>query len=257
VRITGEPLDDHPGRQPLQNVADPLGILLRTQGNIIPPAIEGFQGGVADNIEQVELDPVEPQAGQLFGGGDHLLTALAGEPEDDVGADSDAPAPGGGHGPAEAGQIMAPVDPGQGLIGGRLEAVLDPDQPVRAPGISLDEVEGRPVHAVRPGADGQPDHRRVGHGRVIELPEPVQRGVGVGKGLEIGDKPPGLIPLGHCRFAPADLVGYRQAPGEVPGPRSPIVAIDTPARPDGPVPVGTGEAGVDGDLLDPASEDLP
>ena len=107
--------------------------------------------------------------------------------------------------------------------------------------------------AVRPGADGQPHDVLRGHGLPIEGFQSGNRGVGVGKGLKIGDVFAALILGGH----PGP--GLFQLGGDAAAVRAEVAAAPAGAENTAPgiqcaVPVGAGEACVDGKPVDLAAE---
>jgi hypothetical protein len=85
----------------------------------------------------------------------------------------------------------------------------------------------------------------------------MERPIGIGEGLEVGDELIGLIPAPEKKAGPVDLLIERKSFRDpCTGPRSLPIAVEaTPAR-QGPVPIGAAEARIQGNLLDPFPEDL-
>ncbi len=127
-----------------------------------------------------------------------------------------------------------------------LQAVLDHEPgPLGQLG---QEVQDLIAHAIRPGADGQADHLGMGEGVVIGPSKPVDRPVGVGAGLEIGDEPVGPVAAIQPADRVVDLSGdwaetipFSHPPA---GAEAFRIAEDTAQSGQGAVAVGAGAAGV-------------
>ena len=107
--------------------------------------------------------------------------------------------------------------------------------------------------AVRPGADGDPQDVLLRHGLRKDLPKPRHRSIGIGEGLKIPDVASQALLRKlalHQGLCPADLLLHRQPgrSGKVPGASG--TAEDASPLPQGPVPVGTGAAGLQGQAID-------
>ena len=218
-------------------------------------AVKGFQGGSPDHIQQVQFDPVDGPIGQESGRCQHIATGFAGQPQDDVGTDRQPPLTGALQGVGETGHIVTAIDPAQGVVAGGLQPVFHPDEIV--PGIAGQQVQDRIVDTVRPGADGQADDVCDGQGFLVAFPQRLQRGVGVGKRLEIGDKFAGFKSSCHRDFALFQLFTDRQPPGKSPGAGSLGIAVNAPGGGQGAVPVGAGQPRVHGELVNAVTEAFP
>jgi hypothetical protein len=93
---------------------------------------------------------------------------------------------------------------------------------------------------------------------VVEISETGNRAVGVRERLEVRDEPGGSVFLPGPIHPSDDLFvkGFSSL-NHGPGPGPPVVAVDAPAPGNRPVPVRTGESGIQRDFLNPISENLP
>ncbi len=133
-----------------------------------------------------------------------------------------------------------------------LETVFDPDQMGFLE--RTEQVEDIRTCAVRTGPNGQARYSLILQGFPVQPIENRQRRVGIGKRLKIGDEffcP--VAPFEKGLALPHLVANARQALGR-PASGSLPVAIDAPARPFRSVPVRTGQAGIQGDFMDPAAE---
>ena len=163
--------------------------------------------------------------------------------------------PRGGHldGAAGAREVVAPVDGPERGVEGRFDAVFEGDIPL--PGQPGEIVELALVDAVGARADDDSRHAGMRAGLIVKPLQPLQRGVGVGKSLEIDQVAlrrtvavaVEFDPLGD--LLPDALRGHAIRRGE----RS-VVTERTPSLADRPVAVGAGEARIDGKFLHPAAE---
>ena len=103
------------------------------------------------------------------------------------------------------------------------------------------------AQTVRPGTDGQSDDLFRSNGLAVQLPQLFHRGIGVGKGLEIGDIFSVSVLAADPSFGPFQLKdnGFRTALGKL----AAAGAENTAPASQRSVPVGTGETAVQGQLI--------
>jgi len=146
---------------------------------------------------------------------------------------------------------VAAVDALQGGVAGGLQAEFEPDLRDRLGG---KDGQFFGLQAVRPCP--QADSGKVGESAQFrdDLPESVHGRIGIGVGLQVGQKKLGVVFFG--KFFPPEGVLVRK--GDIlvrhPGTGAVGVAEDASGAGEGAVPVGAGETGVQGDLLDPNAE---
>ena len=165
--------------------------------------------GAAEDVEEVELDAVELEARHLLGGGEDVSVTFAGEAEDEVGADAQPARPCPRQGGDEAAVIVAAPQSLQCGVVARLHADLQPE--IGAGGVIGEEVEDVIGEAIRAGADGEADNAVDAEGFVVKAAQFVDRCVGVGEGLKIGDELLGLVLALHDLFADLQLGGDTEA----------------------------------------------
>ena len=138
---------------------------------------------------------------------------FARQAQDDVGAQVEAAALAAPDGVDEGVEVMAAVHPVERAVVDALQAQFQAD--VALPGVALQQIQHRVRHAVGPRADGQADDLRMVQGLVVEPAQALDRGVGVGGGLEVGEEAVGLVALAQQLDAAAHLVadGRRAAGG--------------------------------------------
>ena len=122
----------------------------------------------------------------------------------------------------------------------------------------LEQIEHVVRHAVGPRADGQADDLRMRKGRLVELAQPLDRGVGVRRRLEIGDE---LVEAFVAVPEPADaVVELRQnvlrLRHPAAGAEAAVVAERAAADGHRAIDVGASEAGVEADFLHAAATEL-
>lgn len=138
-------------------------------------------------------------------------------------------------------EVVAPVDGPERGVEGRFDAVFEGDIPI--PGQPGEVIELALVDAVGARADDDSRHAGMREGLIVKPLQPLQRGVGVGKSLEIDQVAlrrtvavaVEFDPLGD--LLPDALRGHAIRRGE----RS-VVTERTPSLSDRPVAVGAGEA---------------
>ena len=156
-------------------------------------------------------------------------------------------------GAAGAREVVAPVNGPERGVEGRLDAVFESH--VAVAGQGCEPVEFALVDAVGARADDDPRDVGMREGFIVKRLQPLQRGIGVGKGLEIDQVTPRravtvavkLDALGD--LLPDALRGHAIRRGE----RS-VVTERTPSFADRPVAVGAREARINGKFLHPAAE---
>ena len=109
--------------------------------------------------------------------------------------------------------------------------------------------------AVRPGSDGKADDFFRGDGLKIQLPQRFHRGIGVGKGLKIGDVFAAFVFGGDPGLCPLQL--RRDGLGAADRKFAAAGAEDAATGTQGAVPVGAGESAVQRQFIDLAAEFLP
>ena len=193
-------------------------------------------------MEQMEFDAVGPGGHGGPGGLHHHGRVLPRQAQDDMGHHFDARRLQPPHRIEIHFGGIAPADIlGSGFLDG-LQAQLH--------GNGLDPVDlGQQFQhvvsqAVGPGADGKAHDVLRGNGFEIQPAQGFRRGVGVGKGLKIGDVFAALILGADPLLGPFQLDGdgIRAALGEL----AAAGAEDAAPNAQSPVPVGTGKAAVQG-----------
>ncbi len=84
--------------------------------------------------------------------------------------------------------------------------------------------------------------------------EDFRRGIGVGKGLKVGNELFCFIPPGKESFALQNLVGQRYPSIEGTGTGTTGVAVDTPSSGNGAIPIGAVQPGINSYLMNPATK---
>ena len=157
------------------------------------------------------------------------------------------------HSPAGAGEIVTAVDGPQRGVVSRFDAVFEGH--IAVAGQFGEPVEFRLVHAVGARADDDARHFGMRQRLAVQLFQTLQRGIGVGKRLEIDQ-------VSACRAvavavkldALVDLLPDAFRRGAVRGCKRPVVTERTPSFSNGSVAVGTGKTRIDREFLDPAAE---
>ena len=152
----------------------------------------------------------------------------------------------------EARRVVPAVHPPERPVVDGLQPVLDPD--VRSSGIALEQPQDVLVHAVRPRADGEPDHVGLRQGLVVERPKTLDGRVGVREGLEVGDEFRRAPQVPVQGLPVRDLLRDCGQRSLLPETGAPPVAVRAAADGDRPVAVRAGEPRVDLQFVDPASE---
>ena len=152
----------------------------------------------------------------------------------------------------ETGHVVTAIDSLEGLVAGRLQPVLYPDE--ITVGITCQQVQDAVVGAIRPGADGQTDHILDRQGVIIAAGQSFNWGIGVGERLEIGYKFPGFEPARNGNFALLQLLPYGQPFGKGPSAGPLSIAIDTSGRGQGSVPIRAGQARIHGEFVNAMTE---
>ena len=91
VAVTGEALDDDLWIEPLQIVTDKPHICVPIHDLYFSQPIVVGQLCITHDMEQMDFHPIHPDPVEDGGAAQHLLAALAGEAEYDMGADPDLP----------------------------------------------------------------------------------------------------------------------------------------------------------------------
>jgi len=253
--VATDPLDDHLGRQLLQEIDQHGDVVVATKERDLAPLDLIGQGSVFDGVEIVDFDRVELEAGQFAGGREHVGVRLAREAEDHVAADFKTAAPAAVDCVQRSAVMMTAIHPVERTVVDRLNAIFDGQ--IRAAGEFLEQIEYFVGHAVGPGADRQADDFRMGESLLVERAETLDRGVGVGRGLEIGDEPLDVIAPLEAADAIVELAADPEARQAAAGAEAAVVAKGAATDGDGSIDVGTGEAGIEADFLDAAAELLP
>ena len=156
-------MDDHRRRQDPEAVLQKAEILLPLQRPHPARGVLRREVRAIQDVEQVELHPVRPLS-RVAGACDHVLPGLAGDAQDQVDDDLDAPCPQGPDGLLENREFIAPAEVGGTFGMDGLQAQLHPD---RLAAVQLhQEVQDLRRQAVRPGGDRQGHHLLRGHGRL-------------------------------------------------------------------------------------------
>src|SRR3990170_4097433 len=162
--------------------------------------------------------------------------------------DPDAPSRGEGDGVPETGVVMTAVYELQSAVVDGLESVLNEDQMV--PRERCEERDLLLVNAVRPGADGKPDHAGDVKRLAVEMIEGLRRRIGIGIRLKVNEELLRAVSGAEIGYAPLYLLPHGECPVTGIRPEAVVIAINASPRRDGPVPVGTGEPGVHIHLID-------
>jgi hypothetical protein len=207
--IAGEAVDDRRRVEALKDIAGEgdVGVLIEDGDFAALVGVAEF--GATEDVKEVELDAVEAEAGHGVGGGEDLGAAFAGEAEDEVGADAQAALLCPCQGVEEALVVVATAQALQGGVVARLYADLQPE--VSVSGVVGEEVENIIGEAVRAGTDGETDDAVHSEGFVVKTAQLVNRRVGIGEGLKIGDELLGFVLALHDLFARLQLGGDTQA----------------------------------------------
>ena len=200
-----------------------------------------------DELELMELKGGQRQCRQRASLGKHHRPTLPRKPEDEMRPHPDAPLRRAPDGIDRLGMRMTPVDAPKRLIIDGLDAILH--QQERAATELLQIVKQIGGHAVGTRANDQPHH--AGHTeRLLVLgPERIERIVSIRVGLKIGQ-------ILHLRILSSEeLLALLQLLSDgllclaIVRIERLIVAVSASARADPPVAIGTGEAGIERNLL--------
>ena len=177
----------------------------------------------------------------------HIGFALAGQSQNQMDAHGQPASGGGAYGALGSGKIMPTVDTLQSAVQRTLHAVFQQDKTAL---LQLHQpVQQFLAYTVGTRPDYQSPHTLHTKGLFIQGHEVVKGAVRVGIGLKIGQ-------IVHLRVLPREelLPGFQLCrdtvglPAEI-GMKGLVVAISTASPPHLSVPVGTGETGIDGQLL--------
>ncbi len=171
-----------------------------------------------------------------------------------MGAQIEAAALAAADGVEEGVVVMAAVHPVERSVMDALQAQLQAD--VALPRVLLQQIQHRIVYGIGPRADGEADDLRVVQGLVVESAQACDRRVRVSGRLKISEEAIGTIPATQEFDAALHLIADGRPRQPAVGAEAAVVAVDAAAGRDGPVHVGAGEAGVDGDAKDAAAEAL-
>ena len=203
-RVAVEAVDHHVGRQPLQEIAHRPHVLLPREQRHFAGVIHRLHRRAADDVQVVDLDRLDGQAGQGVGRRHHVVVRLARQIQDDVGAQVQAAALAAAHGVEEGVVVMAAVHPVERAVVDALQAQLQAD--VAVAGVLLQQIQHRVGHGVGPRADGEADDLRMVQRLVVEPAQALDRGVRVGGRLEVGEEALDLV-------AAAEQLDAALAPG--------------------------------------------
>ena len=128
VRIAGEPLNNNVIRYPLQKIAHQIHIFVLVEALVAAAPVPIMQRCSSDHIQQVKFEAVDADIRQKIGCFKHVRAIFTWQPQDNVGADFDAPALGGRYGSSKARYVMPSIDGNQRFIVGGLQSVLYPNQ---------------------------------------------------------------------------------------------------------------------------------
>ena len=212
------------------------------------------QRGVAHHVEVVQFDRVDRKIGQDLGRPAALAASLPGEPQNDMNPQAQVSLGGPLHRVEERREVVSPVQERQSLVAGTLQSQFQ-RQPCFARQ-SGQKVENLVADTVRPCPDRQPADLRMADRLAIDRLQTIDRCVGVGRGLKVGDERRLGESARHSSDSLIDLLGDRtdsQPPG---GGKSAIIAEDTPPRCDGSVAVWAGKPRVHAHLSDRPAESL-
>ena len=130
----------------------------------------------------------------------------------------------------------------------------------------MKKIEDVVGNAVGAGADGEADDFGVGEGGFVERAKAIDGGVGVGGGLEVGNKmidfvavleaADAVVELSEDFFAEIAPCGEVDQAISAAGAETAVVAEGAAAGGDRPIDVGACETGVEADFLDAAGTKL-
>ncbi len=151
--------------------------------------------------------------------------------------------------------VVPAIHPIERTVVNRLHAVLDGE--IGAASQLGEQIERFVGHAVRPGANRQPDHLRVFERLLVERPEPLDRSVGVGSGLKVSQEFIDVVPPFEPANAVVELAANGRSRHAPAGAEAAIVTKYAPPLGHRSINVRTCETGVEADFLDPLLKLLP
>lgn len=251
VGITGNALDDDVRWKKRQEFRSQGDIFALGKTTVLSCKVPLLQNGPPNDVQEVDLDGLDVHGSQEPSGGEHIFPCLAGEPQDDMGADGNAAGTGAPNGIHERLHVMTPPNEKQGGIMRRLQTKLEPDGMFFGQG--FETVEHRVRYTVRARPNREADDLRVLQRLPVQPFQDFKRSVGIGESLEIGQEFPGLVPPAECVLGVGYLCSDALSPPGCPCAGSPVVAVDAASPSESAVPVRSGQTGVQGDLLNPAA----
>ena len=194
-------------------------------------------------LQLVELDRMQGKAVDDGCVSQHVLYGFAGKTEDEVRSLGQSPGSGHLQCPYSVRDGVASVDASEGTVVAGFDTVFYYYDML--PGQGCQIVQFGLVYAVRSGAYDDSGNQRMAQGFLVDLTQPVQGCVGVGIGLEVGQKPCGITVTDPMElYALVYLLVYGCAGSAVAWVEGRVVTVGTAAGTHGTVPVWTGEAGV-------------
>ena len=250
--VAGETVNDRCRVETFKDIAGEGDVSILIEDRYLAALVGSAEFGVAEDMEEVELDPVEAEARHLLGGGEDLGVTFAGEAEDEMGADPQAALPRPCQSVKEAAIIVTAPQSLQGGVVARLHAYFQPE--IGAAGVAGEEIEDIVREAIRPGTNGEADNAVNAEGFVVKAAQFCDRRIGVGEGLKIGDEMLRFLLALHDLFADVQLGGDTEAMVEADRSRAAGVAEDAAALLPSTVAIGAAETGIDGDFVHPKAE---
>lgn len=184
--ISHEPVNMLVRSQPGDECGGHAGIRFAAAYRNLAPGILRMQRGVAYDHELVQFDPLHRQAREQGGGGVGMSPGFFRETEDHMGRGFDAPGVQSLNRVYEVLAGMSPVDTAERLVVCALQAEFHTD--ICAPGECGEVVTNCSVETVWTGPDGDAYDLWVRDKRLVYPAQGVYIRIGVGIGLQVGEK---------------------------------------------------------------------
>ena len=206
-------------------------------------------------MQQLQLDSLDGKFVEIFHGFQNRPGILAGKPQNGVDNTVQIPPVKLRCGLFKTGKRISSADVGRGFFVYGLQSQFHPD---RFAAVQLfQQFQNVGSQTVRPGADGQGGHRRMGEGFGENFPQIIHGSVRIGVRLEIGNKLIDRTLLPDRRNLLFDLSGDGDAAAGGKISRSAGTAENTSPTPQCSVPVGAAHASIQRDFINLFSKALP
>src|SRR5262245_16034346 len=203
-------------------------------------------------MQMMDLHHVHLQSRHFICHREPLLARLPWESKNEVGPDVKRGSFDKFHRTQNSRVVMSAIDAPQRVVINRFDSEFQRDE---SPAADLvDHADLLFVHAICTRPHGKAYNVRMIQGIRIEATQVLGLCVGVGKRLEVDDELVGMKTVSDVCNTIADLIADRIGLYRGRWAEGAVVAVGAASRRDGTVSIGTGETGVNDDLVDALSE---